>query len=128
MYASMERRGGIMIVLGLFLLALACCQAFSPSLGRGMASTSAAGYRTSFDSRSYMAPDEAISFPFSTPSSSSLELSAATLDPTSVLSDVFGNVIGSPLILAVPIVAALAVAGLIAFFIVSYANPEVDDD
>eukprot|EP00539_Tryblionella_compressa_P001764 CAMPEP_0178732568 /NCGR_PEP_ID=MMETSP0744-20121128/330_1 /TAXON_ID=913974 /ORGANISM="Nitzschia punctata, Strain CCMP561" /LENGTH=75 /DNA_ID=CAMNT_0020384691 /DNA_START=253 /DNA_END=480 /DNA_ORIENTATION=- len=75
-----------------------------------------------------MAPDEAISFPFSTPSSSSLELSAATLDPTSVLSDVFGNVIGSPLILAVPIVAALAVAGLIAFFIVSYANPEVDDD
>ena len=60
--------------------------------------------------------------------SSSLDLSAATLDPTTVLSDIFSGILGTPLILAVPIVAALSVATLIAWFIVSYANPEVDDD
>jgi hypothetical protein len=60
--------------------------------------------------------------------SSTVEVSAVTLDPTSVLSDIFSGILGTPLILAVPIVAALGVAGLIAFFIVSYANPEVEDD
>ncbi|KAL3923627.1 MAG: hypothetical protein SGILL_001551 [Bacillariaceae sp.] len=61
-------------------------------------------------------------------SSSSMDLSAATLDPTTILSDVLSGVLGTPIILAVPIVAALGVASLIAWFIVSYANPEVDDD
>jgi hypothetical protein len=60
--------------------------------------------------------------------SSSIELSAATLDPTTLLSDVLGGLIGGPAILAVPILAALGLASLIAFFIVSYANPEVEDD
>ena len=64
-----------------------------------------------------------------TSSSSSTELlSVATLDPTTVLSDALGGLLGSSAILAVPIVAALSVAGLIAFFIVSYANPEDEDD
>ena len=63
------------------------------------------------------------------PFSTSLPLAAAgTLDPTTVLSDVLGGLLGSPAILLVPIGAALAVASLIAFFIVSYANPEVEDD
>jgi hypothetical protein len=61
-------------------------------------------------------------------SSSSIQLSATTLDPTTVLSDILGGLLGSPAILLVPIGAALAVASLIAFFIVSYANPEVEDD
>ena len=65
---------------------------------------------------------------FDTQSSSSELLSVATLDPTTVLSDALGGLLGSSLILAVPIVAALSVAGLIAFFIVSYANPEDEDD
>ncbi len=60
--------------------------------------------------------------------SSSELLSVATLDPTTVLSDALGGLLGSSAILAVPIVAALSVAGLIAFFIVSYANPEDEDD
>ena len=55
-------------------------------------------------------------------------ISVATLDPTTVLSDALGGLLGSSAILAVPIVAALSVAGLIAFFIVSYANPEDEDD
>jgi hypothetical protein len=59
---------------------------------------------------------------------SSIQVSAATLDPTTVLSDILGGLLGSPAILLVPIGAALAVASLIAFFIVSYANPEVEDD
>lgn len=59
--------------------------------------------------------------------SSSLDLAALTLDPTTVLSDIVSTMIGTPIILAVPILAAFAVAGLIAFFIVSYANPEVED-
>ena len=54
-------------------------------------------------------------------------LAVATLDPTTALSDALGGLLGSSLILAVPIVAALAVAGLIAFFIVSYANPADED-
>ena len=60
--------------------------------------------------------------------SSSIEVAAETLDPTAFLSDVLGGLIGGPAILAVPIIAALGVASLIAFFIVSYANPEVEDD
>ena len=60
---------------------------------------------------------------------SSSELTAAlTLDPTTALSDLLGGLLGSPAILLVPIVAAFGVAGLIAFGIVSYANPEVEDD
>ena len=61
-------------------------------------------------------------------SSSSVDISAATLDPTTILSDLLAGLIGTPAILLVPIVAALSVAGVIAFFIVSYANPEVEDD
>ena len=65
---------------------------------------------------------------FDNAQSSSELLSVATLDPTTVLSDVLGGLLGSSAILAVPIVAALSVAGLIAFLIVSYANPEDEDD
>ena len=54
-------------------------------------------------------------------------VSVATLDPTTALNDALGGLLGSSAILAVPIVAALSVAGLIAFFIVSYANPEDED-
>ena len=61
-------------------------------------------------------------------SSSSTLVSVATLDPTTILSDVLGRLIGGPAILLVPIVAALGIAGLIAFFIVSYANPADEDD
>lgn len=59
---------------------------------------------------------------------SSIQISAATLDPTTMLSDILGGLLGTPAILMVPILAALGVASLIAFFIVSYANPEVEDD
>jgi len=38
-----------------------------------------------------------------------------------------GGLLGSSAILAVPILAALGVAGLIAFLIVSYANPADED-
>lgn len=55
-------------------------------------------------------------------------LAVSTLDPTTFLSDVLGGLLGSYAILAVPIVAALAVAGIIAFAIVSYANPADEDD
>lgn len=55
-------------------------------------------------------------------------VSAITVDPTTFLSDIFTGVVGTPVILLVPIVAALGVAGLIVAFIVGYANPQVDDD
>mmetsp|Transcript_33098 Transcript_33098/g.49270 ORF Transcript_33098/g.49270 Transcript_33098/m.49270 type:complete len:112 (-) Transcript_33098:355-690(-) len=71
--------------------------------------------------------ESATLFDYSTSSSSEL-VSVATLDPTTVLSDVLGGLLGSSAILAVPIIAALSVAGLIAFFIVSYANPEDEDE
>lgn len=59
---------------------------------------------------------------------SSTNLAAATVDPTTALSTVLGGLLGSPAILAVPIVAAVSVASLIAFFIVSYANPADPDE
>lgn len=56
-------------------------------------------------------------------------VAAATLDPTTFLSDLLGGFISSNLILAVPIVAALGLASLVAFLIVAYANPaEPNDD
>jgi hypothetical protein len=58
--------------------------------------------------------------------SSSLEVAA--FDPTAIFSDVVNAFMTTPIILAVPIVAALGLSGLIAFFIVSYANPVVEDD
>ena len=50
-----------------------------------------------------------------------------SIDPTTVLSDVFSTVLGTPLILAIPIVAALLVATLIAYLIVSYASPAEEE-
>ena len=55
-------------------------------------------------------------------------VAVSTLDPSTFLSDLLGGLLGSYAILAVPIVAALAVAGVIAFAIVSYANPADEDD
>lgn len=60
--------------------------------------------------------------------SSSMEIAAGTLDPTTMLSDFLGGLIGSPAILIVPIGAAIGVASLLAFLITSYANPVVEDD
>jgi hypothetical protein len=58
---------------------------------------------------------------------SSLTVAAATLDPTVILSNILGAFLNGPLILAVPIVAALSVAGVIVWFIVSYASPTEDE-
>ena len=63
-----------------------------------------------------------------TTSSTSALLSVATLDPTSVLSDALGGLLGSYAILAVPVIAGLSVVALIAFLIVSYANPADEDE
>jgi hypothetical protein len=59
--------------------------------------------------------------------SSSIEVSAGTLDPTAILSDLLGGFLGSPAVLAVPIIAALGLASLFAWGIISYASPEVED-
>ncbi|MGK3740625.1 MAG: hypothetical protein ACI8RD_007861 [Bacillariaceae sp.] len=72
--------------------------------------------------------DSILSSSSSAMSSSSIELSAATLDPTTLLADIFGFLIGTPIILLVPILAALAVAGILVGGIVMYANPEIEDD
>jgi hypothetical protein len=61
-------------------------------------------------------------------SSSSVNVAAATVDPTTFLSDIFAGVLGTPIILAIPIVAALLVAGLVVGFIVNYANPTEPDE
>ena len=59
---------------------------------------------------------------------SSFHLAVSTVDPTAILSDLLGSFVNSPAILAIPIVAALLVAFLIAFAIQAYANPQVEDD
>jgi hypothetical protein len=55
-------------------------------------------------------------------------LAVATVDPTAFLTDLLGSFLNSPAILAIPIVAALSVASLIAFLIQAYATPQVEDD
>jgi hypothetical protein len=72
---------------------------------------------------------ETLSVPISSSTvESSLALSALpTFDPTTALSDVLGAVLNTPLILAIPIVAALLVATLIAYLIVAYAQPAEDE-
>jgi flagellar basal body-associated protein FliL len=108
----------LILVVGL-VLALSACEAFVPMTFGHSQATRVASQATA---KLHMGPS------FDGFHSSSLDVSAATLDPTTVLSDVFSGILGTPLILAVPIVAALGVATLIAWFIVSYANPEVDDE
>jgi hypothetical protein len=63
-----------------------------------------------------------------TSSSMTTSEGVATLDPTSVLSDILGGLLGSYAILAVPIIAGLSVVAIIALVIVNYANPADEDD
>ncbi len=67
-------------------------------------------------------------FTATTSSTTSNTIAAATVDPTTALTQVLGAVLNTPLILVVPIVAAIGVASLIAWFIVSYANPTDPDE
>ena len=60
--------------------------------------------------------------------STSNTIAAATVDPTTALTQALGVFLNTPLILVVPIVAAISVASLIAWFIVSYANPTEPDE
>ena len=60
--------------------------------------------------------------------SSTETIAAATVDPTTALTQALGAVLNTPLILVVPIVAAISVASVIAWFIVSYANPADPDE
>lgn len=60
--------------------------------------------------------------------SSSLTVSAVTLDPTAFFTNLLAAFLGSPLILAVPIVAALALVAVMAALIIGYASPAADDD
>lgn len=63
------------------------------------------------------------------PSSSFFVLAeTGSVDPTTVLNDVLGGLTGGPVILAVPIIAALAVATLLAALIVNSAAPEASED
>jgi hypothetical protein len=61
-------------------------------------------------------------------STTNFVLAVTTVDPTTFLTDLLGSFINSPAILAIPIVAALSVASLIAFLIQAYATPQVEDD
>ena len=59
---------------------------------------------------------------------STVTVSAATVDPTSLLSSVLGGLLGSPAILLIPVLAAVAVATVVAAFIVWSANPADEDE
>ena len=69
-----------------------------------------------------MIPDNALHFP-----TTSLEISADTIDPTTILSQVLGGLMDSNIILAVPILAASGVAGLLVWGIFAYASPADPD-
>ncbi|CAB9514626.1 expressed unknown protein [Seminavis robusta] len=65
----------------------------------------------------------------STAAATTTNVAATTLDPTTFLTDILGVFINSNAILAVPVIAALGVASLIAWGIVAYASPaEPEED
>jgi hypothetical protein len=56
-------------------------------------------------------------------------LSAVTVDPTTFLNDALAGVTGTPvLLLGVPVLAALALVSILAYALISYANPTEPDD
>ena len=55
-------------------------------------------------------------------------VAAATIDPTTALTQVLSGVLNTPIILLVPILAAVGVASVLAFLLVSYANPADPDE
>ena len=102
-----------------------CCQAFQ--IVSSLVSSSplfTAQAATSFD---FLLQDIPNSLGVAPLVASSFTLAASAVDPTAFLSDLLGGLLGTPAILAIPIVAALLVASAIAFFIVSYANPAEDE-
>jgi hypothetical protein len=125
---NLTRQFVLCLIVSLALLS-AVVEAFAPmpcSVSRSTTTPTASSLTRKTGSHSSSSSTQREAFLPS--SSSSLEVAASTFDPAAALSDVLGGFLGSPAVLAVPILAALSVAGLIAFFIVSYANPEVEDD
>eukprot|EP00957_Ditylum_brightwellii_P067741 5141863-Ditylum_brightwellii.AAC.1 len=55
-------------------------------------------------------------------------LSASIIEPMTVLKKLLGGLLTTSVILAVPILAVIALASTITFFIVSYTNPADEDD
>ena len=111
--------------LTLFLALLLCAatwnvDAFVVPPQVGMSSTTATA--TAFPTKLAMLQELAMV------EDSPLTLAAATVDPTSFFTDILGGVMFTPIILAIPIVAALSVAGLVVWAIVAYANPAEPDD
>lgn len=116
----------LMLALCVAIIYSSSCEAFAPAqIPMTERMTSSAQNMLSV---SQMDSLDSLTEALSPVASSSMDLSASTLDPTTVLSDVLGVFIGTPIILLVPILAALGVAGLLAYGIVAYANPEVEDD
>eukprot|EP00565_Helicotheca_tamesis_P005502 CAMPEP_0185739486 /NCGR_PEP_ID=MMETSP1171-20130828/35552_1 /TAXON_ID=374046 /ORGANISM="Helicotheca tamensis, Strain CCMP826" /LENGTH=122 /DNA_ID=CAMNT_0028411071 /DNA_START=64 /DNA_END=432 /DNA_ORIENTATION=+ len=111
------------IALVLLVALIASVQAFvTPS------TTSVAFRTTTSSTAKYATPLDFATIDSAASVLPSQTLSATTLDPTTILSDLLGGLITTPAILAVPILAAILVASSIAFFIVSYANPADEDD
>eukprot|EP00531_Pseudo-nitzschia_arenysensis_P019854 CAMPEP_0116144400 /NCGR_PEP_ID=MMETSP0329-20121206/15986_1 /TAXON_ID=697910 /ORGANISM="Pseudo-nitzschia arenysensis, Strain B593" /LENGTH=126 /DNA_ID=CAMNT_0003639829 /DNA_START=88 /DNA_END=468 /DNA_ORIENTATION=+ len=124
----MSRRINLSLILALCVAIIysSTCEAFAPAqIPMTARMTSSAQNMLPV---SQMDSFDSLTTGLSSVASSSMDLSASTLDPTTVLSDVLGVFIGTPIILLVPILAALGVAGLLAYGIVAYANPEVEDD
>ena len=130
-----SQKKNILIVFAVLALSLLSCEAFSPTLTSRATTISPRSTTTRITEMNMLPAVSSSDILFdsipslsSSMSSSSLELSAGTLDPTTLLADIFGFLIGTPIILAVPILAALAVAGILVGGIVMYANPEIEDD
>eukprot|EP00546_Thalassionema_frauenfeldii_P003189 CAMPEP_0178936896 /NCGR_PEP_ID=MMETSP0786-20121207/25440_1 /TAXON_ID=186022 /ORGANISM="Thalassionema frauenfeldii, Strain CCMP 1798" /LENGTH=124 /DNA_ID=CAMNT_0020615375 /DNA_START=323 /DNA_END=697 /DNA_ORIENTATION=+ len=116
------------MTLFVWAIVAASAVAFAPIATSTTASKGSLLLHNSHDVAVFVDPPSQIFMTSSLSSSSSELVSIDTLDPTQFLSDVLGSVIGGPAILLVPILAAVAVASLVAFLIVGYAAPQVEDD
>jgi hypothetical protein len=114
-------------------LAIAQTLAFAPSSSSSFMSTNFKSSPTSTRTHTSLNMNMMDMTPMSMPMemsilSNSNTISASTVDPTTMLSQVLGGLLGSPIILLVPILAAVSVATVIAWLIVAYANPADPDD
>mmetsp|Transcript_15337 Transcript_15337/g.33362 ORF Transcript_15337/g.33362 Transcript_15337/m.33362 type:complete len:124 (-) Transcript_15337:273-644(-) len=121
-----RRNSRVLLAVEVFAIVITAASAFvQPSTsvlpGSSIGSTCTRPTCTSAVPSSDLLADAANTIP-------STVISAGTVDPTSLLSGILGGLLGSPAILLVPILAAVSVASVVAFFIVWYANPADEDE
>ena len=125
----MLRRSSLLFAATYFVVVLSTADAFvTPGASVSYSCSTTTATTTRSTCASALPASHAADFLTTSEALPSTAISAATVDPTSFLSSVLGGLLGSPAILLIPILAAVSVASVVAWFIVWSANPADEDD